>query len=72
MMKEQGPSPGVVADYILSPKALEARLGLSESTILRLRQRRDLPQPLRLSGNRIGWREGDIAKWLDARRRAQR
>jgi predicted DNA-binding transcriptional regulator AlpA len=34
-----------------------------------MRQRRELPEPINISAGAIGWRESDIAAWLDARER---
>lgn len=42
---------------------------LSESTIRRRVRERAFPQPLRLSGNAIGWLEGEIHEWLRSRER---
>jgi prophage regulatory protein len=52
---------------VLSPRLLARALGCSLPTLWRMRQRGELPEPLRLSPGRVGWREADIVAWLEAR-----
>jgi prophage regulatory protein len=56
-----------LSDRILRPRDLSARIGLSLSTLWRLRRRGDLPEPIRLSPGCVGWRASDIDAWLAAR-----
>lgn len=38
--------------------------GLSVSTFRRLRDKRAIPAPIRLSERRLGWRIGDLQDWM--------
>ncbi len=50
---------------ILRRKQLEARLGLSRSTIYAKVAAGELPPPIRLgTGRAVGWVEGEIDQWL--------
>ena len=49
---------------ILRVTDLMALLGLSRTTIWRLRRAGKLPQPIRLSANAIGWHAHVIHQWL--------
>ena len=52
---------------ILRRKQLEARLGLSRSTIYAKVSAGELPPPIQLgSGRAVGWIEGEIDQWLAA------
>ena len=52
---------------ILRRKQLEARLGLSRSTIYAKVAAGELPPPIRLgTGRAVGWVEGEIDEWLAA------
>ena len=51
---------------------LIARLGLSGTTIWRMRRRGEFPQPVRLSPGCIGWRERDVEAWIAQRAEAGR
>jgi prophage regulatory protein len=52
---------------ILRRKQLEARLGLSRSTIYAMVAANELPPPIRLgNGRAVGWIEGEIDAWLAA------
>lgn len=55
------------ADRILRPSELSARLCLSRATLWRMRRRKELPEPLRISRGAVGWRESTIKQWLDER-----
>lgn len=41
--------------------------GLSRSTIFNQRVAGEFPPPVKLSSQRIAWREGDIAEWIAGR-----
>ena len=70
----QRPSPGTFdsIDEILSPRTVENVTSLNASTIWRMRQRHEFPQPIRLSAHRVGYRREDIRRWLASRETAQR
>ena len=54
---------------ILRRPAVEARVGLSRSTIYALMQRDDgsFPRPIKLGERAVGWKAEDIDAWLAAR-----
>ena len=55
---------------ILRVADLEAELGLSRTTIWRLRRAGEIPDPIRLSANAVGWRAHVIDQWLEDRPKA--
>ena len=52
---------------ILRVADLQTQLGLSRTTIWRLRRAGEFPQPIRLSANAVGWPVHLIDEWLTAR-----
>lgn len=55
---------------LLSPRETARMLGnISDTTLWRMRQRGEFPEPVRISPGRKGYRVADIAAWLDARQR---
>lgn len=56
-----------MAERILRRPEVEARTGLSRSTIYEWMKRGDFPQPVKLGARLVAWRESDIAAWLEAR-----
>lgn len=56
-----------MADRILRRPDVEARTGLSRSTLYAWMARGDFPQPVALGARLVGWRESDIDAWLAAR-----
>jgi prophage regulatory protein len=52
---------------IISQRELIALTGLSAATIGRMRRCGELPDPIRLSSRRLGWRTSDIEAWMSAR-----
>ena len=52
---------------ILRVADLQAQLGLSRTTIWRLRRAGEFPQPIRLSANAVGWPAHVIDEWLAER-----
>ena len=58
---------------ILRRKQVEARTGLSRSTIYaRLREGGDFPKPIQLGAQSVGWLESEIDSWLRDRIAASR
>ena len=49
---------------IVRPADLARLLNVSRPTLWRMRQRGELPEPLRLSAGAIGWRVATINQWL--------
>lgn len=52
---------------LLALKAVKDRTSLSEMTIRRMVERSQFPRPLKLSSNRVAWRESDVAEWISSR-----
>jgi prophage regulatory protein len=48
----------------LSIKQVSEKLGLSKSQIRRMVDKRQFPNPVQLSENRIGWLNTQIDEWL--------
>lgn len=46
---------------------VEARTGLSRSTLYDWMKRGEFPQPVKLGARLVAWRESDIAAWLESR-----
>ena len=46
-------------------KSLEAKLGLSCSTIYAMMAAGKFPRPVKLGRRAVGWREQDIVDWLN-------
>ena len=59
-----------MADRILRPKAVCERLGISRTTLWRKQKDGDMPPPVRLGPNSIGWKESTVQEWLDTRENA--
>ena len=52
---------------ILPAAAVSKRLGISRTTLWRLIKAGDFPQAIKLSPNRVGWRESQITAWIETR-----
>jgi predicted DNA-binding transcriptional regulator AlpA len=57
----------LVAKILSSNETAAERLGLSLRTLERLAKSGDGPPRIRLSARRIGYREADVAAWLESR-----
>jgi len=51
----------------LSQKEITIKLGISISTLWRLRRAGDFPEPVRVSERRVVWRLGDVENYLNSR-----
>ena len=49
---------------IIRRKALEARIGLSCSTIYMMMSEGRFPRPLKIGRRAVGWRASDVEEWL--------
>ena len=54
-------------DVYISQKEITVKLGISHTTLWRLRQSGVFPQPIQLSPRRLGWRLEDIEAFLQSR-----
>jgi predicted DNA-binding transcriptional regulator AlpA len=60
--------PSDLARYrVLNTVQTAAFLGFSVPHTRRLYREKRIPEPLRLSGRKLGWRVGDLVDWLAAR-----
>ena len=55
-------------EQIHRPKPLAKRLGVSTTTLWRLRARKEFPEPIQISPGAVGWRESDVQAWLKSRK----
>ena len=54
-------------DVILRRPAVEARVGLSRSSIYAMMAENRFPKPLRIGRRAVGWRQSVIDDWITAR-----
>lgn len=55
-------------ERILSWPEVQARCGnIHRTTAWRAARRNEFPAPVRISRNRVGWREADLNAWLATR-----
>ena len=54
---------------ILRTAAVTRLTGLSRTTIWRLERQGEFPSRVRLGVNSVGWREEEIARWINSRPR---
>ncbi|MDP2085943.1 MAG: AlpA family transcriptional regulator [Gemmobacter sp.] len=56
-----------MTERILRRPDVEARTGLSRSTIYHWMKEGTFPKPVALGARLVGWRESDVQSWLEAR-----
>ena len=56
-----------MSDKLIRRPDVEARTGLSRSTLYEWMKRGDFPQPVKLGARLVAWRESDEAEWLVSR-----
>ena len=61
------PQPVNTTITILRRVQVQARTGLSRSSIYKLMQERNFPRQVALGRRTIGWRSDDIDEWLESR-----
>ena len=57
----------VVVPLVVSPKQLASALGVSTTTLWRMRKRHELPDAILIDRKNIRWRVSDIHAWLATR-----
>jgi predicted DNA-binding transcriptional regulator AlpA len=57
----------VARHRILDVKETAVFLSLSVPSVRRLHREKQIPEAVRLSARRIGWKLGDLLEWLEAR-----
>lgn len=56
------------AGHLVRTGPLLTMLGLTRSTLWRLRERGAFPAPMQIGGRTLAWRAGDLVDWLQSRR----
>lgn len=56
-----------VSPRLLSAKMVSERTSLSRTTLWRLCKAGQFPASIRLSPQRVAWRESDVSAWLEAK-----
>lgn len=56
-----------MAEKLLRRPEVEARTGLSRSTLYDWMKRGQFPQPVKLGSRLVAWRESHVTAWLEAR-----
>ncbi len=56
-----------MTDKLLRRPEVEARTGLSRSTLYDWMKRDEFPQPVKLGTRLVAWRESDVNAWLESR-----
>lgn len=56
-----------MSERILRLPEVKARVGVGRSTLYDWMSRGTFPQPMKLGARLVGWRESDIAAWIEAR-----
>jgi len=56
-----------VEQSYLRRKQIEAKIGLSCSTIYAMMARGDFPKPIKIGRRAVGWPEKEVNAWLDAK-----
>jgi predicted DNA-binding transcriptional regulator AlpA len=51
---------------IIRPKQLANALGISQTTLFRMRQRGEIPEPILFGSKMVGWKYSTITNWVDA------
>ena len=59
-----------MSDKLLLPKEVYALVRLSEATIWRMRRKKKFPDPIRLTEQRVAYRESEVMAWIASQPRA--
>lgn len=65
------PKPGGAdTDQVLRPRAVAECLGISRTTLWRMRRRGEFPAPIQITLAVVGWRRSTVERWLAERQEA--
>lgn len=53
---------------LVSPHDVCRALGISGTTLWRMRRAGEFPPPIRIGHNKLGWPEADVKAWIESRR----
>ena len=70
-MEEQNLSQAVfhhTPDRVLRRREVEARVGVSRSTLYEWMKQGEFPLPIKLGKRAVAWRESDVTAWLESRK----
>lgn len=67
VMTQQSRKEPSMAEKLLRRPEVQARTGLSRSTIYDWVKRGEFPRPVKLGTRLVAWRESDISDWLESR-----
>lgn len=56
-------------ERLLRRPEVEARTGLSRSTLYDWMKRGEFPQPVKLGARLVAWKESDVSEWLESRKK---
>lgn len=56
-----------MTDKILRRPEVESVIGLGRSTIYAMMAEGEFPKPVKIGKRAVGWRESDLAAWLESR-----
>ncbi len=56
-----------MAEKLLRRPEVEARTGLSRSTLYDWMKRGEFPVPVKLGARLVAWRESEVTAWLESR-----
>ncbi len=56
-----------MTEKLIRRPEVEARTGLSRSTLYDWMKRGKFPQPVKLGERLVAWRESDVTAWLESR-----
>lgn len=65
---QEASSPHASHIRLLRRREVEARTGLSRSTLYDWMKRGEFPKPVKLGTRIVAWRETDIVAWLESRK----
>ena len=57
-------------DRILRPRTVALYLGISQTTLWRMRRRGEFPAPLQITRGTVGWPRSTVKRWLSEREEA--
>ena len=60
-----------MSDRLVTRREIEARFGMTRSTIYRQMRAGNFPEPIQISAKAVRWKESELEAWLSSRPRAK-